>query len=78
MKSLKVGDKIKGFKFSTGEAALTFNPDMNRFIGYEGVVSRIFDDFVLISYFKPYERCWTYPLDHPLAKKISKVKNKLK
>ena len=64
---IKVGDKVKGFKFPAfnNSAILNYNRDMNRFVGVEGVVSDVGTD--TFSIFYDGVGYWSYPIKEYLA-----------
>ena len=65
---IKLGDKAKGFKFTTfrNSANLSYNKQMERFVGTEGIVSDIGSDTFDILYDDKVTR-WTYPIQEYLA-----------
>ena len=65
---MKIGDKIKGFKFK-GNRHFGYNLAMNDFIGRVGVITDIETDSVIISFYKNddlirnnLEEYWYYPI----------------
>ena len=64
---IKVGDKMKGFKFPAfnNSAILNYNRGMNRFVGVEGVVSDVGTD--TFSIFYDGVGYWSYPIKEYLA-----------
>ena len=65
---IKVGDKVKGFKFRGGggrnSANINYNEQMNRYVGVEGVVTLVGADTFSILY---HDDHWSYPLQEYLA-----------
>jgi hypothetical protein len=64
---MKIGDKVKGFKFTAfnNSAILNYNRDMNRFVGVEGVVSDVGTE--TFSIFYEGVGYWSYPIQEYLA-----------
>ena len=65
---IKLGDKAKGFKFPEfrNSASLSYNKQMERFVGTEGIVSDIGSDTFDILY-DDKGTLWTYPVQEYLA-----------
>lgn len=65
---LKLGDKAKGFKFPEfrNSASLSYNKQMERFVGTEGFVCDVGSDTFDILY-DDKVTCWTYPIQEYLA-----------
>lgn len=65
---IKLGDKAKGFKFQAfrNSADLSYNKQMDRFVGTEGIVSDIGSDTFDILY-DDKGTLWTYPVQEYLA-----------
>jgi hypothetical protein len=55
---MEVGDKAVGFKFKGG-GCLIWNPDMERYIGEEGIITEIDDRDFRIQF---HGKGWWYPL----------------
>lgn len=75
---IKLGDKAKGFKFTTyqNSASLSYNEQMERFVGAEGVVSYIASDTFDILY-DDKGTLWTYPVQEYLAMRREERLNEL-
>ena len=65
---IKLGDKAKGFKFPEfrNSANLSYNKQMDRFVGSEGFVCDVGSDTFDILYDDKVTR-WTYPIQEYLA-----------
>ena len=65
---IKAGDKAKGFKFPEfrNSASLSYNKQMDRFVGAEGFVCDVGSDTFDILYDDKCTR-WTYPVQEYLA-----------
>lgn len=65
---IKLGDKAKGFKFPEfrNSASLSYNKQMDRFVGTEGFVCDVGSDTFDILYDDKVTR-WTYPIQEYLA-----------
>ena len=65
---IKLGDKAKGFKFPEfrNSASLSYNKQMDRFVGTEGFVCDVGSDTFDILYDDKVTR-WTYPVQEYLA-----------
>ena len=65
---IKLGDKAKGFKFPEfrNSASLSYNKQMDRFVGAEGFVCDVGSDTFDILYDDKVTR-WTYPIKEYLA-----------
>ena len=64
---IKVGDKVKGFKFRGGgrnSANLNYNVQMDHYVDIEGVVTDVATDIFSILY---HDDHWSYPLQEYLA-----------
>lgn len=59
-KNIKIGDKIKGFKFEAMTNGIAFPPPMERYVGVEGEVEEILEDRFKIRF--PDANYWFYPL----------------
>ena len=66
----KIGDKVKGFKFSTGVTP-SFNPSMSEYIGQTGKVSDFLEDRFKITFDDT--ASWYYPLSLAHLAKIEET-----
>ena len=68
---IKLGDKAKGFKFPEfrNSASLSYNKQMERFVGTEGFVCDVGSDTFDILYILYDDKVtrWTYPIQEYLA-----------